>query len=96
MTDILVKYKSFPALEIELASNSVAVGYKQLVSENVARESAIFRDQCRYTAEYFEHWPCKSETYWDGNGSILTTTILKPLLYYTNASKNTLVDLWAI
>lgn len=54
MTDILVKYKSFPALEIELASNAVAAGYKQLVLENTNREPAIFRDQCKYTAEYFE------------------------------------------
>ena len=54
MTDILVKYRSFPALEIALAANAVATGYKQLVSENTGREPAIFRDQCRYTAEYFQ------------------------------------------
>jgi hypothetical protein len=54
MTDILVKYRYFPALEIELASNTVATGYRQLVAENVNREPPIFRDQCRYTAQYFE------------------------------------------
>lgn len=53
MTDILVKYHGFPALEIELGQTTVAMAYKELVRKNTS-EPAVFRDQCKYTNTYFE------------------------------------------
>lgn len=50
--DILVKYKNFPALEIELDNNSLKHDYKNLLKKN-SQQRAISRDPCKYTLEYF-------------------------------------------
>lgn len=50
--DILVKYKNFPALEIELDDNSLKHNYKKLLKKN-SRQPPISRDPCKYTLEYF-------------------------------------------
>ena len=66
MTDILVKYQNFPALEIELGQNTAAADYKRLVRDNV-RHPAIFRDQVKYTAAHFAELAhrVKVELGWD-------------------------------
>ena len=50
--DVLVKYKNFPALEIELDNNSLKHDYKNLLKKN-SQQSPISRDPCKYTFEYF-------------------------------------------
>ncbi len=50
--DVLVKYKNFPALEIELDNNSLKHDYKNLLKKN-SQQSPISRDPCKYTLEYF-------------------------------------------
>jgi hypothetical protein len=54
MTDILIKYQNFPALEIVLGPNSVATNYKELVRKH-SGNPAIFRDPCKYNAEHFQY-----------------------------------------
>jgi hypothetical protein len=48
----LVKYKNFPALEIELDDNSLKHDYKNLLKKN-SQQLPISRDPCKYTLEYF-------------------------------------------
>jgi hypothetical protein len=50
--DVLVKYKNFPALEIELNDNSLKHDYKNLLKKN-SQQPPISRDPCKYTLEYF-------------------------------------------
>jgi hypothetical protein len=50
--DVLVKYKNFPALEIELDNNSLKHDYKTLLKKN-SQQLPISRDPCKYTLEYF-------------------------------------------
>ena len=50
--DVLVKYKNFPALEIELDNNSLKHDYKNLLKKN-SQQPPISRDPCKYTLEYF-------------------------------------------
>jgi hypothetical protein len=53
MTDILVKYRGFEALEIELDKSSLSDTYKELVRKN-SQHPAISRDPCRYTVDYLK------------------------------------------
>jgi hypothetical protein len=66
MIDILVKYHGFPALEIELAQNSLRDAYKNLVKQN-SQHIAISRDPCRYTFDYFKSLAEQAKTVlgWD-------------------------------
>lgn len=50
--DVLVKYKNFPALEIELNNNSLKHDYKHLLKKN-SQYPPISRDPCKYTLKYF-------------------------------------------
>lgn len=52
MTDILVKYQNFPALEIELVDHQLSHDYKDLVRQNLTTP-AICRDPAQYTEDYF-------------------------------------------
>ena len=51
MADILVKYRGFPALEIELESSLFIATYKNLVRRNTVTP-ALSRDPCKYTPDY--------------------------------------------
>jgi hypothetical protein len=51
--DILVKYKDFPALEIELIESPIRDLYKSLVKKCMFRKP-ISRDPQKYTEEYFQ------------------------------------------
>lgn len=50
--DVLVKYKNFPALEIELDDNSLKHDYVNLLKKH-SQQPPISRDPCKYTLEYF-------------------------------------------
>ena len=50
--DILINYKNFPSLEIELDSSSIKDQYKTLVRK-CSSQRPISRDPRRYTEEYF-------------------------------------------
>lgn len=52
MTDILVKYQNFPALEITLVDHQLSYDYKQLVQRNL-KNTAICRDPAQYDEQYF-------------------------------------------
>ena len=51
--DILVKYKNFPALEIELDNISIKNQYKDLITKNNQQHQIISRDPCKYSLDYF-------------------------------------------
>lgn len=73
-TDILVKFKNFPTLKIELDQNLVAIQYKQLVKK-YSEQPAVFRDTCKYTVDYLKSmvpqakellgWDWSSDNYLD-------------------------------
>lgn len=77
-TDILVKFKNFPDLEIEIQQTETGAKYKELVKKYAhSTEKLIFRDPCKYTVDYMKSmvpaakellgWDWSSDNYlnWD-------------------------------
>jgi len=51
--DVLVKYRHFPALEIELDNISIKSQYKDLIAKNNQQHQVLSRDPCKYSLNYF-------------------------------------------
>ena len=89
-TDILVKFKDFPALEIEIQKSETGSKYKELVKKYAhGTEKLIFRDPCKYTVDYMKSmvpkakellgWDWSSDNYLNWDEKIKLNLIKKEL-----------------
>ena len=52
-TDILIKFKDLPSIEIQLNQNSIKDSYKELIRRN-ALITPVYRDPCNYSPELLQ------------------------------------------
>lgn len=81
MPQLQVKFKNYPALNLDIAETAVGYNYANLIKSNYQQEFPIFRDRPKYTTEYMLElakqakeafgWEWEADTYHIGITALL-------------------------